>query len=97
MKTSVCTESIFKYHSINVTSYCIIKVGVQLKQINLHDRKTSNLISLVLSCIIVLIAIVVVGLTIYLKNTRFTYIDKLNTILARKKRRVEGTVVDSVN
>lgn len=94
MSTSICTESIFKYNSINATSYCIVREGVSLKQINLHDRKTSNLVSLVLSLIITLLGIVVVGLAASLKNTRMGYIEKLVAILDRKRSRALGEGVN---
>ena len=80
MKTTLCMESVFQ-NPIDLNKYCTIKVAVQLQEVNLHDRKTSNLISLALSLIVVLIGIVVIGLTIHLKNKREAHVNKLVKIL----------------
>jgi hypothetical protein len=66
--------------------YCVVRISIQLEQVNLHDRKTSNLITLALSSIVVLIGVVVIGLTMYLKKERYQYLNRLYRILERKKR-----------
>jgi hypothetical protein len=73
-------ESVFQ-NPIDLNKYCIIKVAVQLQEVNLHDRKTSNLISLALSLIVILIGIVVLGLTYHLKTKREIQINKLEDML----------------
>ena len=65
--------------------YCVVRISIQLEQVNLHDRKTSNLITLALSSIVVLIGVVVIGLTMYLKKERYQYLNRLYRILERKK------------
>ena len=64
----------------------MVRISIQLEQVNLHDRKTSNLITLALSSIVVLIGVVVIGLTMYLKKERYQYLNRLYRILERKKR-----------